>query len=441
MKQLRQSLSGFIFVFLCVSHLLYPTKSFADGSFFYYKVEELGNPAESPNQRAFILHDGELETLILQVKYSGSVEDFAWVVPLPSLPEENSITTVNDSVFEELHNQTQPRLYRSQGRIALMGGTWHYRHASSDVEVEMEVEVWDKFEVGPYEVAVISGSSSLALIDWLNSNDFHFPDQAHTAIDFYIKKQWYFMATRVHVESIPQESASTYQMGLPALEVTFPTEKPVYPLRISELTSAKENEIELYVAAPHRMVCESYHTAAVDPEEVKDILEQQVESYRRASSTISCTCKDLLSPETKPEYDYETIFRDKLESFVNPTFMVETAQMFYTYEQSVYDTEWHFYRYLNNFFPPDTTVWLTRFRTVLNPNSMHDDVTFVPDPQGDDWLFLQIEIQESAPNPWSALVFTFPAIFLLPLYSFRRIREHYRRGLMLSMLLITIATL
>lgn len=436
---LKRLLSELIWISLLV---LFPTEGQSDGSFFFeFEIEQLGSSAESPNQRAFILHDGQLETLVLQVKYSGNVEDFAWVVPLPSLPEENTITTVSDSIFEELHDETQPRIYRLRDPSeSWLGGGGDFGEPPREAKLGAEVQIWEKLDVGPYEVLVLSGSSSQALIDWLNSNGFHFPDKANTVIDFYIQKQWYFLATRVQLQVMSQGSNSTYQAGLPALKVTFPVDQPVYPLRISELTSAKENEIELYVAAHHRMVCESYQTIAMNRDEVQSQLEEQFHSGQGSPPSISCACKELVSPtETNPQYDYDTIFRDKLAFSGSPTFLVESAHLYQTYDPSDYPID-IIHKYLSDHFDPATIVWITRFRTILPPSSMQTDVLFVPDPEGDNTLHLDIFIEEKAGNPWSATVFSFPGILLLPLLSFRRIRKRYRRHLMLAILLITIAT-
>ncbi len=422
--------------------LAYPRRVSADGAFFYdVEVEKLGNSAESPNQRALIIHDGEKETLVLQVKYSGNVENFAWVVPIPVLPEENSITTDSDSIFQKLHEVTQPRLYKIKGRDGWgkLGGGGDGPEDVAEIVPKMGIQVWERLQVGPYAVAVLSGSSSQALIDWLTSNGYHFPKEASSTVDFYVRKNWYFLASRVTVQSALPKSNSMFQAGLPALKMTFKTEKPVFPLRISELSSAKENEIELYVAAPHRMACESYQSAAMQRDEVQRLIEDQIDENKPSSSTgLACACKRVMDPgDEEPEYDYEGIFRNKVASFDRPTFIVECAVSFYVFSDPYHDT---FHGYFKDYFAPDTHFWLTRFRTFLPPDGMQDDVTFIADPNGDEWLMLYVYIEEESPNSWSAAAISFPGIFMLPLFFVRKIRKRYSRQLTLSILLIILAT-
>lgn len=374
-----------------------------------------------------IIYNGKKETLVLQVKYSGNVEDFAWIVPIPALPEENSISTEKDSIFKQLHDWTQPRVYREREKAKGYGLD---EEGAPEIISGPEVQVWERLQVGPYEVAVLSGSSSQALISWLASNGYPFPEEAGPTIDFYVQKKWYFLATRVQVQSPLPGSNSTYQAGLPALKMTFQTEKPVFPLRISELTSAEESEIELYIAAPHRMVCENYQTVAMDPNEVQRAIQKQIRDSKRVSSPgIACACKRILEPLDKgPECDYEAIFRSKLASYDKPTFLVEYAGKVYYYR---------FNGYFSAYFAPSKYCWLTRLRSILTPREMKDDVVFLPDPNGDNQLGLNIFIQDSVPNPWSASVFGF---FLLPLFALKKIRRRHTRELLLAILLIIIAS-
>ena len=415
----------------------------ADGCFFPYEIEKLGNSAESPNQRALIIHDGEKETLLLQVKYSGSIENFAWVIPVPVRPEANSISTAIDSIFQELHDITQPKAYRFDGYNSLGGGGSRdnkFDDNSSTIP-SMEVQVWEQLQVGPFSVSVLSGTDSQALIDWLTYNGYHFPDHANSIVDFYIQKNWFFLATRVDIQSAQQESNSSYQAGLPALKMTFRTEKPVFPLRISELSSAKWNEIELYVAAPHRMVCASYQTEEMDRDKLQKLIEAQVINSSSSSNTgLACACEQITDSDQKNSiYDYESIFRNKILSYDRPTFVIEHASMRYTaYEE--YSFPGSFNGYFDEYFASGTEFWLTRLRTILSPKSMTDDVTFIPDSQGDEWLILDIFIEDKAVNPWSASILSLPGFLLLPLFLFRNVRKRYSQKLILTIFLIFIAT-
>ncbi|MCJ7811732.1 DUF2330 domain-containing protein [bacterium] len=426
-------IASILFVFLFFGSL------FGDGGFFY-NVETIGNSAESPNQRALVIYDGSKETLILQVKYSGTVDDFAWIVPVPHQPEADGITTTSDSIFQILHYYTQPRVvFGGDGNE----GWWMpgERGVFNDSMVfEQGVTVWEMLQVGPYEVAVLSGTSSQALIEWLNANGYSYTDDAEPVIDYYIKKEWFFVALKVNVQDILSKSNSTYQSGLPALKIAFLSDQPVFPLRISEISAAPENEIELYVAAPHRMVSDSYQTITMDQEKVEEKIESQIaESEPGSVSGIACFFSRILDPAepSLPEYDYEAIFRDEVNAHGEPTFVVEYAGDAYTIHDPVsYPRSGSFIGIFNAYFPPATVFWVTRFRTILSSDDMQDDVTFIPDPDGDNNFSIMVFPEPEHWNPWSASILIWPGFFLIPFAAFKRIRHNYWREWMIGVLLL-----
>lgn len=409
---------------------------FADGGFFPVEVEQMGNSAESPNQRAIIIHNGNLETMILQVKFSGKASDFAWVVPVASLPEENSIQLESDSIFTQLHDMTQPKVYRYNS--AKLGGDRGWDNSAPLEEINSaRVQVWQNASVGPYEVNIISGNSSQALKDWLNVHGYNYTQASDEILDFYIQKEWYFMATKVIIEDQSADKNTTYQAGLPALKVSFSTEEPVFPLRISEISSAKNNEIEIYVAAKHRMISDSYNTYAMDQNEVEQQIKDQIWETNSDNSSMACACKRETDPlgESSSNYDYESIFRDKLYSLDERTVIIEYASNAYTssnYDQ--YPNSGTLNGFFNTYFEEGSHFWITRFRTILSPKDMTDDVTFIPDPAGDEYLYLHFAIEVQ--NPWRVSAMGIPLLFLLPLIFSGRIRKRYWKHTMIIMAIL-----
>ena len=414
---------------------------FADGCFFRAQEEQVGNSAESPNQRALIIHDQNKETLVVQVKYQGDVRKFSWVLPVPSIPEENSITTVSDSIFTHLHDKTQPKLFiystRNYGKGAMDAGS------NSDAELynDIDVMVWENLQIGPYEIAVISSPTSQALMNWLNENRYEFPETAKQIVEFYTQKSWYFVAVRVSLTNQLTKNSSTYQAGLPAIKMTFKTEKPVFPLRISELTSAENNEIELYVASRHRMTCGGYNTTSMNQNEVQQLLENNYLSQNSKSSGLNCACDRMLGPESKPDMEYETYFQQKLMSFAQPTFIVEYASSGYVvmFDHTSENYDFYFNEYVSDYFSLTEHFWITRFRTILTPNNMTDDVFFKQDPNGDKYLALHFWMEEKPPNPWSYSVYVTPGFLLFPVFFSRRIRKKYGNHLFVLAILFLIA--
>lgn len=86
----------------------------ADGFFVappfrYDKARDISEPT----QKAILFHDAGRETMVLQVRYSGPVTEFGWIVPVPSRPEVDRATM---RPFYELSELVQ-RQNRSRSRI------------------------------------------------------------------------------------------------------------------------------------------------------------------------------------------------------------------------------------------------------------------------------------------------------------------------------------
>ena len=62
---------------------------------------------EIPNQRALINFSHGVERLVIETSFLGQGTNFAWVVPLPSVPE---VKPVSESLFSGLRQAFQPRL-------------------------------------------------------------------------------------------------------------------------------------------------------------------------------------------------------------------------------------------------------------------------------------------------------------------------------------------
>ncbi|HHS12870.1 MAG TPA: DUF2330 domain-containing protein [bacterium] len=373
--------------------LAFVRTSRADGGFFI--SSSVGHSAESPNQRAVVIHDGQTENLIIQVKYQGNAEDFAWVIPIPSLPEPGAIATVNDSIFSRLHELTQPKVaIRHRSLYGDKGGM------DEQVIPDSSVKVWSMLEVGPYAVSVVSGSDSRALTQWLESRGFSLAGHQPT-IETYVGKGWYFLAVRVLVADHSQNSE--YQAGLPAIQVAFETAIPVFPLKISHVSSALKNEIEVYVISYHRMTCDSYNCNPIDIKKYSAAFESFVDAGERPSRFlgVACACEQALEPGSPSSFDYESVFREDLASQNRPAFLVEAALPGYTSpDRQQYPRAGTLNGTFNPYFPEDTDIWITRFRSILGPDDLHADMTFIPDPQGDNWFQLVLYYPPSSSNPW-----------------------------------------
>src|SRR5262245_8620366 len=141
-----------------------------------------------PTQKATIVFDSGREDLLLQVKYEGALQDFGWLIPVPSLP---TVTKGSMQPFYELSQLTQ-RQFGTPTEAASLG----IRRGGPPEPVKV-IEIRT---VGAYEVSILSARDAGSLERWLKAHGYSIPEGRESIIDEYIKKGWYFVAARIQLD-------------------------------------------------------------------------------------------------------------------------------------------------------------------------------------------------------------------------------------------------
>jgi len=222
------------------------TPVLADGGFF---PDSMYRDLYEVAQKAVILYGNSTgnytEHLILSVSFEGDAEDFAWVIPVPNLPE---IAVTDAELFWELSDFTAAEVPKKSGCEG--EGAPGYQDG---------VDVIEEQVVGPYATAILAATNATALADWLNANGYIFPEDGEAIISEYIEKEWYFVATKIN--AIEEGTGEALAEGaIEPIVLSFASNETVYPLRISSLstTTATPPEVLLYVFADQVMVPEQY---------------------------------------------------------------------------------------------------------------------------------------------------------------------------------------
>lgn len=229
--------------------ILLPATALADGGFVAPWISEI----YEDGQLAFIHHDAaeQRESLHIVPKFYGDASEFAWIVPLPSLP---AVEASDLGIFRDAERLSQPV----------------YRDREGGFDCERQYDVYDVLPgedngvqiisedlVGIYQTMILSADDASVLTDSLSTWGFLPPggDTDFTAVlDHYVSRNWYFVTMRVDTTAIGELGPyqDYYQGAVQPIEFTFDTEQIVYPLRISSISAAPQSDVLLYVAAGHR---------------------------------------------------------------------------------------------------------------------------------------------------------------------------------------------
>jgi hypothetical protein len=346
--------------------LLIPSLARADGGFFFAE-SGIGHSAD---QQAILFFDPEEEqqTMVLLTgqdwESPSARAGYAWVVPVPSLMRREDFTVLEDGrlAFDELAELTEPRAYVWASGCSPCAAPL----ANDGSSTTPGVSELASFSVERYDIHILSATESQDLQGWLLDRDYAFPTESVPILQHYIDRGWYFTAVQVAVPDAPSSSppdstTATEEADLPSaandlLQMTFTTSKPIFPLRISAVSSRfdEPTEVLLYIFAPYRVEARNYATPAMSPIE------------RSEYSTVR-EFRDI----------YQSRYNQLRAAAENKAFVVEYAAPHIDSRARVPLTSLH------PIIHPDSTYFLTRLRAELWPEQMDDDVLLVRAPSDD----------------------------------------------------------
>ena len=271
----------------------------ADGKMYWNEKV----PPKIPYQRALILFKDGTETLVLQSKYEipkiESKASLGWVVPVPAEPQIASLPAdTAQGVFMRLSMNSRPEVTRIVpiviGWLLLLTAglsiltisgwalssviplpSWFMRKKKKLARLALYgllictvigalflpalnsargVDLISEQSIGIYDVKVVKSTNSSDLIAWLNKNEFKFGKDDKIGFDSYISRGWCFVVANINPNQKLKESEIVAEGLAAPLILRFPNKEPVYPVVLTG-TGDFDTEILIYLASTSKMTC------------------------------------------------------------------------------------------------------------------------------------------------------------------------------------------
>lgn len=228
-----------------ISICLVAPKASADGLVFR-PVDYNGSLNERSQEAIIIFHKGEepgeaTQDLILKISVQGDVDEFGWVVPLPSAPE----TGQEDArLFEELHKYVQTRLAAQKGGKRNGGDKFEESEKAAPAAAG-GVEVISRETIGNFDVSIVKEEKAGTLNQWLEDNKYQPVEGGDEVIEWYRQKGYVFACMRVSDAALSKERAE----DLHPLRFSFKTggrDGMFFPMRLTGLQE-EPFDINLYI--------------------------------------------------------------------------------------------------------------------------------------------------------------------------------------------------
>ena len=240
----------------CLTPLALSAPASAFCGFFVAKADtDLFNDAS----KVAMVRDGDRTVVTMASNYRGEASEFAMVIPVVDVPERDEIRVINQKIVDHLDSYTAPRLveyhdpeprcgvpfnaelYKSGGgalqNILITGAR---RQSGRELQVKIEAE----YEVGEYDIQILSARESGGLITWLNQEGYTIPDGAEETVAAYLKRDMKFFVAKVALDRHDGEA------DLSPLQIEYEDENFMLPIRLGTVNA--EGQQELFVFALSR---------------------------------------------------------------------------------------------------------------------------------------------------------------------------------------------
>ena len=207
--------------------------------------------------------DGTVSAYI-QIQYTGSAEDFSWILPLPHPigPEEIEVPEDAMAAFTELEVATDPVFIPPPMPECAtdQSSAWSYALFFGGVAEKADVQIYASGEVGPYEFEVIGSEDPDALINWLREHNYQVTKDMEPLIDVYVQEGFVFLAMRL----LPEESAQNVQ----PVKLTYPSLRPMIPLRLTAVAANQDMAVLAWFYADRQAVPANYAEMTISDREL-----------------------------------------------------------------------------------------------------------------------------------------------------------------------------
>ncbi|WP_153009743.1 DUF2330 domain-containing protein, partial [Mastigocoleus testarum] len=149
--------------------------------------------------------------------YQGDVKDFAMVVPVPTVLKKEQVKVAKPKIIERLDAFSAPRLVEyfdedpcnpilydaAESRAIQNAAPQAARRFKKNNNLGVTVEA--KFNVGEYDIVILSAKESNGLQTWLRRNGYKIPRGAGSLLRPYIRQGMKFFVAKVNLDKFEEK--------------------------------------------------------------------------------------------------------------------------------------------------------------------------------------------------------------------------------------------
>lgn len=228
-------------------------------------------------QQTYVFYRDGVQTIAIRPGFTGTVDEFGMLVPLPSAP---ALRKIDDKTFTHLEAAVDPprvevhpynASFAMDDSVSELASTRSTsKMASAGLELRRdEVRVVNQEAVGMYEVAVLEAGSADALSLWMAQHDYAYPNGMDRVVEDYVHSGWLFAAIKARVGSgqdtharpgmrgvdVAKPAGARFDGYVQGMAFRFASPEPIVPMRLSTFNgSDTHNRVYMLADRPVRVV-------------------------------------------------------------------------------------------------------------------------------------------------------------------------------------------
>ena len=320
---------------------LAPLEATACGGMFC-SIATPNSPPEPVDQTGewIVFEVGEDEvTVHVQIQYTGTADEFAWIVPVSGVPnvEESSaalISSLSDATTMQLLTPTLPFCPGAEPVAPSGGGDdsascacgsddsnallESSRAPNADSPSDDPVQVLTRDVTNNYEFVVLAALSSQDIVDWLQTNNFNVSDNMVPVMSPYTDAEMHFLAVKLRDGKAASDIAP--------LKFNYPGTTPMIPLKLTAVAAQPLMGIQVFILADRPYLPENF--ASSEPDMRALLLNENGESnyfewVARAASEAEGKFFSIEYAGTNQSGAFPQSHLTRLYSRISPEFMTE----------------------------------------------------------------------------------------------------------------------
>jgi len=204
-----------------------------------------------------IAREGDRTVLTMANDFQGEVKDFAIVVPVPTVLQKEQVRVAEPKIIERLDAFSAPRLVEyfdsdpctpvyENSRLPSPLSAPINRVGNARSADNLGVTVEARFNVGEYDIVILSAKESGGLETWLNRNGYKIPKGAKQLLQPYIRSSMKFFVAKVNLDKFEE---SGYQFLRP-LQISYFSPNFMLPIRLGMINATTEQDLIVYILSP-----------------------------------------------------------------------------------------------------------------------------------------------------------------------------------------------